>query len=526
MDQQENGIFRTWLLRTATGLLIAALAMPGCFDVVEGGASDDQEEIGRQDRGRDTGDFFSNEEWDEETESFSWEYTYFYKEVILSPDGKFLLAMVGVPGPDLGWAAPDRVLVVQPLPSGKPRVFSDVTAVDRINFSPDGRDAWILEEDAHRVRRLDLTSFQVSGFIDLGARFRVLDVTPDGRHLVLSNLPLGDNEEAGYDGDQACWDSIFQVNRCDLALVDIQTGTVLHKAFPKRLRDLDYHRPTRRLLVTWGSYNWTADRNETTVAFVDPVSGGTEDIILFPNCADELKIVPGDDLALLSPTHCLKKSVQVSQDPISVIDLETRTFVKNLPGFGPVAINPDGTRAVGFTRREVMEDEWSYFDQDTPVGLIAVDLDTLAWRVMDYGSKMPVYTISPDGEYLFIHEEGSSPADDANDEGWDYNGDKFHDFARIRLQDFSRKVIQEVGLGLERYSWSPDGDRLYGLCDGAAFSIDVATGALDNISWTGHDLMSLRPQGDLLILAPGDAPDYLLLDTKTFAPVVTHALSL
>ena len=507
-----------WILGT-----LAALAFPAC-DVVEGGASDDLEQIGRQDRGRDMGDYFARREWNEETETFTWDYLYVYHEVILSPDGRFLLTMVGVPGPDAGWAVPGRVLVVQPLPTGEPRVIPGIRNADRINFSPDGHVAWILDEEAKEIRRLDLDSFTVTDAHSLGGRYGALDVTPDGRYLVLSNLPLSDFEEANYDGDAGCLDGV--VNRCALGILEAETGAMTTMSFPKRLRDIDYHRPSRGLLVTWGSYDWDADRNTTTVAFVDPGAGALEDQILFPNCADELILVPGRDVALLSPTHCLKKSVQASQDPISVIDLGTREFVKNLPGFGPVAVSPDGTRAVGFTRREVMEEEWGYLDQDAPVGLIVVDTDNLVWRVMDYGDRMPVFTISPGGEWLFVHEEGESTGTDAEDNGWTWGEGSFHDFARIDLSDLSRSVLQETGLGLERYTWSPDGARLYGLCNGAVFMVDVASGNLGQIVWTGHALLSLRPQGDVLLLAPSDAPVYSVFDAKSLSPLHTHDLTL
>ena len=499
------------------------MVFPAC-DVVEGGASDDLEQVGRQDRGRDMGDYFTSTTYDQETETYSWEYLYIYHEVILSPNGRFLLAMVGVPGPDLGWASPGRILIVQPLPSGKPIAIPEIRNADRINFSPDGDTAWILDEEEQEIRRLDLLSLEVEASYTLGARYGVLDVTPDGRYLVLSNLPLSDAEEANYDGDGQCW--FGAVNRCRMATLDIETGAVTTVDFDKRLRDLDYYRPTRQLLVTWGTYDWDADLNRSVVAFVSPDSGDVEDEIMFPNCADELKLVPGSDLALLSPTHCLKKSVQINQDPISVIDLGAREFVQNLPGFGPVAISPDGSRAIGFTRREVMEDEWDFHAQDEPVGLIVVETENLSWRVMDYGDHMPVFTISPDGEWLFVHEEGDEHGNDAEDDGVEWDGDSFHDLARVDLDDFSRSVLQKSGLGLERYVWSPDGDRLYGLCNGALFRIDVATGTLGQTIQTDLDLMSLRPQGDLLILAPWDAPSYSVLDAKTLAPVATHDLAL
>ncbi|MFH1532350.1 MAG: hypothetical protein ABIK09_16625 [Pseudomonadota bacterium] len=517
---RRTGLLGRWLLILGA---LGALVFPAC-DVVEGGASDDLEQVGRQDRGRDMGDYFTNRQYDEETETYSWEYLYVYHEVILSPNGRFLLAMVGVPGPDAGWLSPGRVLVVQPLPSGKPMVIPGIHDADRINFSPNGDVAWILDEEEQEVRRLDLPTLEVGPAPPLGARYGVLDVTPDGRYLMLSNLPLTDWEEANYDGEGGCW--LGAVNCCKLAVLETDTGAVKTMSFSKRLRDIDYHRPSRGLLVTWGSYDWAADMNETTVAFVDPVTGTVEDQILFPNCADELKLVPDSDLAVLSPTHCLKKSVQVSQDPISVIDLANRQFVKTLPGFGPVAISPDGSRAVGFTRREVMEEEWGYDEQDEPVGLIVVDMDSLAWRVLDYGDHMPVFTISPDGEWLFLHEEGNGGGNDAADNGWSWGGNKFHDLARIDLHDLSRTVLQESGLGLERYTWSPDGERLYGLCNGALFKIDVASGTLGQPLWTEATLMSLRPQGDALILAPSDAPTYSVLDAKDFSPISSLDLTL
>ena len=66
-----------------------------------------------------------------------------------------------------------------------------------------------------------------------------------------------------------------------------------------------------------------------------------------PNCSDDIIVPQHGEKALLAPTTCVG---EMAYDPISVIDLTAgaETFVRNLPGFGPVALGPDGTMAVGF----------------------------------------------------------------------------------------------------------------------------------------------------------------------------------
>ena len=71
---------------------------PGCTP--EMGASDNFEETGRQERGRDPGKYQSEVTWDPEEGEYVWEYDLHYSDVILSPDGRRLLAMVPVPKAD------------------------------------------------------------------------------------------------------------------------------------------------------------------------------------------------------------------------------------------------------------------------------------------------------------------------------------------------------------------------------------------------------------------------------------------
>src|SRR6185437_2093068 len=75
-----------------------------------------------------------------------------------------------------------------------------------------------------------------------------------------------------------------------------------------------------------------------------------------PNCTAPIEVLPDASRALLSPTFCEEGKASTSKDqwtnpdPVSIIDLpaDGPHFLKNLPGFGPVAMTPDKTRAVAY----------------------------------------------------------------------------------------------------------------------------------------------------------------------------------
>jgi hypothetical protein len=509
---------RRSVLVVLTAAAVAAASWLGC-DGYDRGALDDEEEVGRQERGRDPGSYWGSYETDEEGNVTAWEYYLFYSDVILSPDGLNLLAMVPVPGPDQGYDAPGLVLVVQPLPFGIPRVFPEVKDITRLNFSPSGDRAYAIEKGGGTLSIINLRSYEVEEAVDLPGTFFVVDVTPDGAYAVVSNLPVGDWAENLYSPSmQGCVTTYWEngsksYNACQFAIIDLATGKIKTHTLPYRLRDIDFSPVGGEILFTYSYYEETETLflPHAVIEFYSPKLNQFLAKTDFPNCADELVLEPSRNMALLSPTTC--GVLDKNHDPISVIDLEKREFVKNLPGFGPVVISDDGSKAVGFTRRENMELDWNYQGQTTAIGLIFVDLDTLGWKVMDYGPDVPTYTLSPDGSRLFVYAE--TDGDTYKPRGRPTGTmDPSKGIIQVLLDDLSWSTIaQSSKLAIDHFVWTEDGSTMFFFSDTALFRLDAATGAITPVPIYGTPrLMNLRPQQDFLVLGEAFEPTFYLLD--------------
>jgi len=483
---------------------------PGCTP--EMGASDNFEETGRQDRGRDPGEYNSEVTWDPEEGDYVWNYDLFYSDVILSPDGRRLLSMVPVPKADELFHSPALVLVAQDLPGGRMQSFPKLKNLRRINFSPDGETAYLLKEHGLDLAVLDLNKFDIvdtlslqistagySGSYDYPGdpSYNVVDISPDGGFAVLSNLPTSDLEEDAFGVNCK---GLNGFDRCAVGFVDLvsKESWATHLDLP--LRDLDFDVKEGGLIFTH-----SMGGQQAKVTFYDLAARELTASTTFNNCADEMVVEKSRNIGLVSPRWC-------SKDPISIVNLESRKFVKNLPGFGPVVVSRDGSTAVGFTRKNVMESEWQYYDQTAAYGLIIVDLDTLEWRVLDYGEVAPSYTVSPDGRYLYVYEHEYDYNYQEN-QGWETTTMPTN-FTQIDLVTLQQTKLSDTPtLLLDRFVWSDDGNRMYLLSDKDLYYIDKGIPAAHKLPLPVQpELMNLRPQQDFLLLGESDAPMYYLFD--------------
>ncbi|MEZ4439564.1 MAG: hypothetical protein R3B72_10775 [Polyangiaceae bacterium] len=157
---------------------------------------------------------------------------------------------------------------------------------------------------------------------------------------------------------------------------------------------------------------WPEDEQgpPTTEIHVISLEGGASRSFSVPNCADDIIVPSHGAMALLAPSLCLRPSTGSGHDPISYIDLTPgeEAFVKNLPGYGPVALTPDGTTAVGFL--DLQEVEASLFEdpEQIPQGpryhLMILDTETLSYDFAPYGEVIPRYALGPDGHTLLVDE--------------------------------------------------------------------------------------------------------------------------
>ncbi|MBW2456801.1 MAG: hypothetical protein JRI68_19950 [Deltaproteobacteria bacterium] len=142
----------------------------------------------------------------------------------------------------------------------------------------------------------------------------------------------------------------------------------------------------------------------TTTLHVIELDDGTAREFEVPNCSDNIIVPSHGEIALLAPTTC-------SQDPISIIDLTAgaEQFVRNLPGFGPVALGPDGTMAVGFLDKQLVD--VSLFDDPEQIPtdqaryhLMVIDTETLGYDFYPWGENLPRYAMTPDGSVLLVDQ--------------------------------------------------------------------------------------------------------------------------
>jgi hypothetical protein len=167
--------------------------------------------------------------------------------------------------------------------------------------------------------------------------------------------------------------------------------------------------PDDRRVIAVEREEWIEDVPHAIVHVVDLEDGATR-LLDVENCADDVIVPKPGDLALLAPTLCVQPGAG-GHDPISHIDLTpgSERFVKNLPGFGPVAVSPDGRTAVGFLDMEALdatlfEDPSQIPDDAVRFHLMILDVASMTYSFEAYGPNLPRYAPTPNGEVLLVDE--------------------------------------------------------------------------------------------------------------------------
>jgi hypothetical protein len=167
--------------------------------------------------------------------------------------------------------------------------------------------------------------------------------------------------------------------------------------------DFDVLPDGSRVVVTpahhWNNPHTPNVAPETILSVVD-VEKGTAQNISVPNCSSPLSVSPDGSRAFLAPTGCTK-------DPVSVVDLDGGKWIRNLPGFGPVGIAPEGT-IVAFM--DAFAADKALFDHPEqipdPKGvryyLMVIDPDSLEFRTTALGDVLPRFAMTPDGNVLLV----------------------------------------------------------------------------------------------------------------------------
>ena len=192
----------------------------------------------------------------------------------------------------------------------------------------------------------------------------------------------------------------------NLEVRDAGTGKLLSSHTPGIIHDVDITPDSKTAVITL-NHTWGDKDPSTPIRLLD-LAAGTSTVLTVPNCTSPLVLSPDGAYAFVAPTTCNKPSAATAYDPVSVIDLKKKKWVRNLPGFGPVAMASDGKTAVAFMDADNLD--LSLFDDKSKVPsstagryhLMLLDTKTLKFDSVPLGDSLPRYTLTPDGKVVLI----------------------------------------------------------------------------------------------------------------------------
>jgi hypothetical protein len=299
-----------------------------------------------------------------------------------------------------------------------------------MSISPDGKfviaqrnqTSVLIDVDAKSAREL---REQVDRFVFARGGGRALAILSGGTTLVSYDLPTASaswRTTIGFRSSTGATMARLTDDDATLVLGDADRLLVLDAADGNLRGTVDVgSTPTQlafvpganRALVS-GTTRWSNHLPETDVLDVDlPTLGAAR--VAIPNCSAPIVVLPDASRAFVSPTFCQEgqTSTQASQwtnpDPVSVIDLGTETrFKKNLPGFGPVALDASGARAVAYLDVQRMDE--TMFDDKSKIPsrsgpryhIMTIDSASLGYDLAAVGDVLPRFAMAKNGHSLLV----------------------------------------------------------------------------------------------------------------------------
>jgi hypothetical protein len=443
-----------------------------------------------------------------------------FERAAFDPAGRYVLQLVEM--------LDGRCLAVADIDTGVVEHDGSLCGLRWIEIGPEGR-AYLLSMDGHTVTALDLASMAVVESYALSNEYRVLDLSPDLNALVASNRPVRQFDLTQYE-----W-RITDLSLRFVAVVDLAAEVVHEQPFPFAIRSIAFSSVDGAVLVGAGWWQATG-LPETRVYWMNPVSGLVEDEVAFPNCPADLQVQPQGSLLLMSPNVCFLHSVTLApppvaegpseeweeeweewedeeewddwdSDPVSIVELTTREYVGKLPGFGPLALSPDGTTAVGFSRQQALMKQWNMFQQSAH-GLLLIRLSDLYWKFLEHGTGEPDFSFAAGGK-LLIHDRA----------------DGVDRLLKMSLETEGVEEFSGPPTTLDESSFAPDGTVLYTILGGEVLRVEVGANAISTIATpTAVAQIFARPQGDLVVAAGAASTILHLLDAEDGAHIDTIAL--
>ncbi len=265
--------------------------------------------------------------------------------------------------------------------------------------------------------------------------------------------------------------------------------------------------PLHHAAVVVGATTWTDHKPSTSIVMVK-LDSLASSMIRIPNCDSKFVALPDESRALLSPTFCEEdrssnpNATWTNPDPVSVIDIGKSSlgFVKNLPGFGPVALSPDGSRAVAYLDTQRMDP--SMFEDPAQVPganadryqIMVIDPGSLSFTLDPIGQALPRFAMTPDGKGMLVdssvmYQRYSAKADANANVSLDKNGLTVSGSANIGV---FKETAPFGYFDLESHAFTPFSgpaaslDRFVQTADGRVFTLKTRSDGL------GGDLFQIN----------------------------------
>lgn len=377
-----------------------------------------------------------------------------FGELAIDPEGRWFLSRVG------------SRLVIGDIAAGTTATVEGISRPTRLAFGGHAARFFVTSETTRAVTAYDArTRAQLWSWEHAACWYELrLYPTPDDRLLAVS-----------------CADAVF--------LLDAATGHERARHDTGfEIVDLDITPDSAYALVTLDE-GWSASGTPSAaIEYLDLARGRVVDTVRVPNCAAPLVLAPDGARGFLAPTRC-------GQDPISVVDVHQRRFVRNLPGFGPVAMARDGNTAVGFLDKLSLDDTLFQPDDPSPRGsaryhVMLVDTRTLAFRLVPVGDDLPRYDLTPDGNVLLVDWDSWWSADEGGQ--------------RVRVLDVASGELRTVAgaaVQLDHYTLHPNSRDVYLLSEASLYWLSIPALRVRAVSLTGHwRSLNLTPDGGTLLL--------------------------
>jgi len=265
------------------------------------------------------------------------------------------------------------------------------------------------------------------------------------------------------------------------------------------------------LFITF-EHGWVDGKAWTTIEEFD-LSTKEHFNYSIPNCADELLISLDRKRAYLAPTTCIEPVSNEPKDPVSVIDLVKREWERNLPGFGPVAINKNRNSIIAFMDADNLDR--NLFLKNDPLPntddgrffIMLIEPNTLEFTIIPIGDVLPRYFITPNGKVLLL------------DEAWLFKAG----LVRILdLDSYSFRHLRGPAIQFNNFVITNNSDRLFAIYNPQTFAnlyeLSIPTARLGrvplNFQPTG---LNLTTDDKLLLLRSGENENIYMLDLATNA---------